>query len=44
MRIFVQDQGLRKKLPEAYNWYSEDNFLSVTQRLGKKTILWAGTH
>jgi len=21
MRIFVQDQGTRKKLPQAYGWY-----------------------
>jgi hypothetical protein len=38
MMIFVQDQGMRKKQPQVYSCYSEDYFLSITQRLGKKTI------
>ena len=29
---------MRKKLPQAYIRYSEDNFLSITQRLRKKTV------
>ena len=37
-RIFVRDQGMRKKLPQAYMRYSEDNFLSITQRPGKNTV------
>ena len=43
---FFQNQGLRKKLPQAYSWYrslassltSEDNFLSITQSLGKRAF------
>ena len=39
MRIFVQNQGMREILPQAYIQYSEDKILSITPRLGKKTIL-----
>jgi hypothetical protein len=39
MKIFVQNQGMRKKLPQAYSEYVEDNFLSTTQSLGEKIIL-----
>jgi len=39
MRIFVQNQGMREILPEAYSYYSEDKILSITPRLGEKTIL-----
>jgi hypothetical protein len=39
MKIFVQNQGMRKKLPQAYTEYVEDNFLSITQSLGEKIIL-----
>jgi hypothetical protein len=39
MKIFVQNQGVRENLPQAYIEYVEDNFLSITQSLGKKTIL-----
>lgn len=31
-RVFVRDQGMREKLPQASKQYSEDNFLSRTQR------------
>ena len=37
-RNFFQNQGLRKKLPQAYGWYSKDNFLSITQSLGKRAF------
>ena len=39
MQIFVQNQGMRKILPQAYGCYSEDEILSITQRLGEKIIL-----
>jgi len=39
MKIFVQNQGMREKLPQAYSEYVEDNFLSITQSLGEKIIL-----
>jgi len=29
MKIFVQNQGMRKILPQAYNGYSEDKILSI---------------
>ncbi len=38
MRNFFQDRGGRKKLPQAYILYSEDNFFRPTKRLGKMTI------
>ena len=39
MRIFVQNQGMRKILPQAYSEYSEDKILSITPSLGEKPIL-----
>gem|GEM_PF-1821978 len=39
MRIFVQNQGMRIILPQAYSYYSEDKILSITQSLGEKAIL-----
>jgi hypothetical protein len=39
MEIFVQNQGMRKILPQAYNGYSEDKILSITPRLGEKIVL-----
>jgi len=39
MRIFVQNQGMREILLQAYSQYSEDKILSITPKLGKKTIL-----
>jgi hypothetical protein len=39
MKIFVQNQGMREKLLQAYIKYVEDNFLSITQSLGEKIIL-----
>jgi hypothetical protein len=39
MRIFVQNQGMRKILPQTYTQYSKDKILSKTQSLGKKIIL-----
>ena len=39
MRIFVQNQGMREILPQAYSQYSEDKILSITPRLGERTIL-----
>jgi len=44
MKIFVQNQGMRKKLPQAYGEYVEDNFLSITQSLGEKIILQEARH
>jgi len=38
IKIFIQDQGMRKKYPKAYSLYSEDYFLSITQRFNKKTV------
>jgi hypothetical protein len=38
MRIFVQNQGVRKILPQAYTYYSEDKILGITRSLEKKTI------
>jgi len=35
---FFQNQGLLKKLPQTYSWYFEDNFLSITQSLGKRAF------
>ena len=43
MRIFVQDQGAWKILPQAYGWYSEDKIFRATMRLGEKAIL-QGSH
>ncbi|MEE4135924.1 MAG: hypothetical protein V2I32_07600, partial [Desulforhopalus sp.] len=37
--IFVQNQGMRKILPQAYNGYSEDKILSITPSLGEKIVL-----
>jgi hypothetical protein len=39
MKIFVQNQGMRKILPQAYNGYSEDKILSITPSLGEKIVL-----
>jgi hypothetical protein len=39
MKIFVQNQGMRKKLPQASIEYVEDNFLSITRSPGEKIIL-----
>jgi hypothetical protein len=39
MEIFVQNQGMRKILPQAYNGYSEDKILSITPSLGEKLVL-----
>jgi len=39
MEIFVQNQGMRKILPQAYNGYSEDKSLSITPSLGEKIVL-----
>jgi hypothetical protein len=39
MKIFVQNQGMRKILPQAYNGYSEDKILSITPSLGEKMVL-----
>ena len=38
-KIFVQNQGMRETLPQAYDWYSEDKILSITQSLGEKIVL-----
>ena len=38
-KIFVQNQGMREILPQAYDWYSEDKILSITQSLGEKIVL-----
>jgi hypothetical protein len=43
IKIFVQDQGMRKILPQAYEQYSEDKILSITLRLGEKAIF-QGSH
>jgi hypothetical protein len=39
MKLFAQNQGMQEKLPQAYIEYVEDNFLSITQSLGEKSIL-----
>jgi len=36
---FFQNQGLLKKLPQAYSGYFEDNFFEHNTKLGKKGIL-----
>jgi len=38
-KIFVQNQGMREILPQAYDLYSEDKILSITQSLGEKIVL-----
>ena len=38
-KIFVQNQGMREILPQAYDWYSEDKISSITQSLGEKIVL-----
>jgi hypothetical protein len=38
-KIFVQNQGMREILPQAYNRYSEDKILSIMQSLGEKNVL-----
>jgi len=30
---------MREILPQAYDWYSEDKILSITQSLGEKIVL-----
>ena len=39
MIIFVQQQGMREILPQAYSWYSQDKILSITPRLNEKDVL-----
>jgi hypothetical protein len=39
MKIFVQNQGMRKILPQAYTEHSEDKILSIMRSLGGKIIL-----
>jgi len=39
MKIFVQNQGMRKKLPQASMKEVGDNLLNITQSLGKKILL-----
>ena len=38
-KIFVQNQGMREILPQAYDWYFEDKILSIAQSLGEKIVL-----
>ena len=35
---FFSNRGMRKKLPQVYSWYSEDNFLSMTKSWGKRAF------
>jgi hypothetical protein len=44
MRIFVQNQGMREILPQAYGYSSEDKILSITPGVGEKTILQEARH
>jgi hypothetical protein len=39
MRIFVQNQGMRKNFPQASAEYSKDKILNITQSWDEKTIL-----
>jgi len=35
---FFSNRGIRKKLPQAYGWYPEDNFLSMTKSWGTRAF------
>ena len=35
---FFSNRGIRKKLPQAYGWYPEDNFLSMPKSWGKRAF------
>jgi hypothetical protein len=39
MKIFVQNQGMRKILPQAYNGNSEDKILGITPSWGERIVL-----
>ena len=38
MRVFIQDQGVRKKIPLAWKRYFEDEILIARQLLGVKAV------
>lgn len=43
MNIFVQNRGMQKFLPQAYNLYSKYKISSITKRLGEKRIFINGS-